>query len=612
MHRSALAPAALMAALILSVTSSAQVLNPSVLVVLPPQQNSTGVYFGTNQPSPLHILPGTEVFLRDASDSVHQLTNVSSAGDTVLDYAVSDDGTLLAYTTAQTQGVHVLTTATGKIANVPTPAACLGGMCPLARLHFSSDSRYLLFNVTGAPSNETPPWGWPIYAVELDTGKAVMLAIGELNNSGQRVVSGAGKVIFDSSNPSSTLAEPQPPINLYSINLDGNDLKQLTDYGTATANSASAASIDTAGAKIAFQVSMPFNVSTTSEVYRSSIDGAEVVSLGPPGSFCSAPSMDASGTQIAFLCGSSDLYLGSTTGFSDPDIVSSFPYSAIGNLVIDESTNELLFTSGPTDPFRLGELGAVFGIELATGELDKVQFERHISDVENADLASDLSPVPGGVITVEGSNLRSNSFIQATTTPLPETLATATLLVNGKEAPIFSVGPWDLTAQLPWNVPAGTASFQLLFADGEKSQLLEEKVALNSPWLEGFGASNNFGCQAAAYHSGTTELADQANPAKIGETVDLITSGLGPTNPAAPTGVPTPSSPAFPITGKLNVYLNSTLSVLKSAALDPNTFGKYKVSVVVPAVTNPEVQVTLQINGEGLTSNACIFYAAVP
>jgi uncharacterized protein (TIGR03437 family) len=612
MSRSALVSAAIAAAFTFGFTCSAQVLNPSSLTILPPQQNSTGVYFGTNQPSALHTLRGTDVFFRDASGVIHQLTTVSSTGDSVLDYGVSDDGSLLAYTTAQTEGVFVLTTATGNIVNIPTPSACPGGMCPLGRLHFSSDNRYLLFNVTQAPSNETPSWGWPLYVVELYTRKQVMLAKGELNESGQRVVSDAGKVIFDSSNPGSTIAEPEPPVNIYTINLDGNDLKQLTDYGTALANVASAASIDKAGSLITFQTEVPFNGSTTSEVYRSGSDGVAPVSLGPPGAFCSDPSLSASGTQIAFLCGSGDLYLGAPFGFADPDIVSSFRYSAIGNLVIDETTNELLFTSGPTDPYRYGELGAVFGIELASGQLDKVQFERHLSDIENADLASALSPVPGGVITVQASNLRSNSFVQATTIPLPDTLATASLLVNGKEAPIFSVGPWSLTAQLPWNVPAGIASFQLLFADGEKSQLIEEKVALNSPWLEGFAATNNFGCQAAAYHHGTTELANQTNPAKIGETIDLITSGLGPTNPAAPTGVPTPSGTVYPITGTLNVYLNSMLSELNSAVLDPSTFGQYRVSVVVPAVTNPEVQATLQLDGEGLTSNSCIFYTTVP
>jgi len=612
MLRFALASTALAAAITLSLSGSAQVLNPSSLVVLPPQQNSTGVYFGTNQPSSLHVLPGTEVFLRDAGQNLRQLTNVSGAGDSVLDYAVSQDGTLLAYTTAQTPAAHVLTIATAKIATIPTPPACLGGSCPLARLHFSSDSKYLFFNVTGAPSNETPPWGWPIYAMELNSGKAHLVAIGELDTSNQRVISDAAKIIFDSSNPYSTLAEPQPPVNLYSINLDGNDLKQLTNFQNVNANEASAASIDAAGAKIAFQVSVPYNQSTTTKIYRASIDGTEVVQLGPPGLLCTSPSMAASGTRIAFLCGSGDLYLGSTTGYDDPDIVASFPYSAIGNLVIDESTNELLFTSGPTDPFRLGELGSVFGIQLASGELDRIQFERHLSDIENTDLASDLAPVPGGIITVEASNIRANTLIQAKSTPLPETLGTATLLVNGKAAPIVSVGPWELTAQLPWNVPAGAASFQLVFADGEKSQSLEEKVALNSPWLEGFAANNNFGCQAAAYHSGTTELANQTNPAKVGETIDLITSGLGPTNPVVPTGIPTPSTPAFPITGALNVYLDSTPSQVKSAVAEPGAFGKYKVSVVVPAVTDPQVQVTLQLNGEGLTSNSCIFYAAVP
>ena len=277
--------------------------------------------------------------------------------------------------------------------------------------------------------------------------------------------------------------------------------------------------------------------------------------------------------------------------------------------MLDEAADELLFSAGPTSPFRLGELDAVFGIELANRALDRVQFERHMTEVDNADVGSFMSPVPGGVVTIEASNIRSNSLIQAGTSPLPETLGTASLLVNGKPAPIFSVSPWEMIAQVPWDVPAGTTSFQLVFSGGEKSQLLEEEVALNSPWLEGSAANNNFGCQAAAYHAGTTQLADEAHPVKVGDAVDLVASGLGMTNPVGPTGVATPTSPAFPITGKLAVYLNSINSEVKSAVLAPGTFGRYKVSVVVPAISNPQVQITLQLNGGSLTSNSCIFYA---
>jgi uncharacterized protein (TIGR03437 family) len=280
--------------------------------------------------------------------------------------------------------------------------------------------------------------------------------------------------------------------------------------------------------------------------------------------------------------------------------------------VLDETLGEVIFASGPpVTSNRYGELGAVFGIDLTSAQIDKVQFQRHLSEIDNTDLGSSLAPVPGGVITVEASNIRSKTFVQANNTPLPELLATASLYVNGKRVPIFSVGPWELTAQLPWGTTAGDTAFQIKFADGETTQVLHQVVAPISPWLEGFAANNNFGCEAAAYHAGTTQLADQAHPAMIGEAIDLITSGLGPTTPVAADGVPTPASPAYPITNSLGVYLSSILSEVKFAQLDAGTFGKYRVRVVVPAVTYPEVQVSMEMGGT-LNSNSCIFFVSVP
>jgi uncharacterized protein (TIGR03437 family) len=602
-------PPAVAVGLLLSLPCPGQVLNPSSLIVLPPQQNSSGVYFATNHPSGNHELPGAEVFLRDASGILHQLTTVSSGGDSVADYAISDDGSHLAYTTSRAQGVFIATTANGHIQHLPNPSGTDGGGIP-ARLHFTADGKSLVFNETFAPSNETPSWGWPIFSATLATGKTTLLTRGELNNSGQRVISDDGVILFESADPHSTIAEPQPPVNLYTIHLDGTDLKQLSTYAEgADSNVASAGSIDKAGSKIVYQLGIPYNFPLAGAVYRANGDGTGAVPLSASSQSCYSPTLSADGALVAFVCDTGSIFLASGSGAPDAKALSSFAYSSIDHLVLDETSNEVLFSSGPTSAFRLGELDAVFGIGLADRALDRVQFERFLMEVDNADLASYLSPVPGGIVTVQASNIRSNSFIQASNTPLPETLGTASLLVNGKPAPIFSVSPWEMSAQLPWDVPAGTSSFQLLFSDGAKSQLLEEKVALNSPWLEGFAANNNFGCQAAAYHAGTTQLADEAHPAKIGETVDLITSGLGLTNPLGPTGIATPTSPAYPITGKLTVYLNSTTSEVKSAALAPGTFGRYKVSVVVPTVSNPQVQITLQLNGGSLTSNSCIFYA---
>jgi uncharacterized protein (TIGR03437 family) len=596
---------------------AAQVFNPSQITLLPPQQGALGVYFASSQPSPSQTLTGADVFLRDGGGVLHRLTTVANQSDSIRDFAISDDGSLLAYVTMQHAGISILRTGDGHVDSVSFHSACSSG-CPLAHFHFTHDAKYLLFNVTSAPSNESPSWAWPLYAVRLADGYAVMLASGELGASGQHVISDAGKVIFTSANPASTLAEPQPPVNVYTVYVDKTVLKQLTNFGAASPNVAQAASIDSNGSMITFEAGTAFSSQGLSAVYRAKSDGTEVESLGAPAQSCISPTLSEDGEQIAFVCDGGKLYFAKARGPANVEALTPFPYSLLDHPVIDELANEVFFTSGPTDPFRFGEIGAIFGIHLGSRQLDKVQFPRHLSAVEDADNGSVLYPIPGGVIDIEATNLRSNSLIQANYWPLPDLLAGATLYVNGKKAPILSISPWDIFAQVPWGTPVGKTSFQVKLQDGnetDETQVLEEQTAADSPLVEGFAAANNFGCQAAAYHSGTNQLADQAHPANIGETVDIITSGLGVTTPIPPDGVLTPAAPAYRLAGPLTVYLGSGSlflpSVLKFAGLQPGTFGKYRVSVVVPAVNSSEVQIGLEIHGT-LNDGQCIFFANVP
>ena len=61
----------------------------------------------------------------------------------------------------------------------------------------------------------------------------------------------------------------------------------------------------------------------------------------------------------------------------------------------------------------------------------------------------------GSVFALFGTDLASKEAL-AQVVPLPTTLLTTKVTVNGEAVPLFYVSPTQIDAQLPWDVPGGT------------------------------------------------------------------------------------------------------------------------------------------------------------
>src|SRR5271163_2248492 len=110
--------------LLFALPGSAQVLNPSQITLLPPQQSRLGVYFASSQPTAYETLAGADVFTR--GEGLHRLTTVADKSDSITGFAISDDGSLLAYTTAKESSISILHTDSGQVDLLPFQSPCFG------------------------------------------------------------------------------------------------------------------------------------------------------------------------------------------------------------------------------------------------------------------------------------------------------------------------------------------------------------------------------------------------------------------------------------------------------------------------------------------------------
>jgi uncharacterized protein (TIGR03437 family) len=186
-------------------------------------------------------------------------------------------------------------------------------------------------------------------------------------------------------------------------------------------------------------------------------------------------------------------------------------------------------------------------------------------------------------------NLAADELTQAKGFPLPTSLNEVSLLVNGQAAPLVASTPWQINAQLPQTVAAGTVAFQIGYAGGVRLPAVSVAVQSSSPenfffpFMRGLlGAVLGYS-QAAAFHAGTGVAADLDHPAAAGEILEIYGLGLGVTNPMVQAGVASPASPPARALETPRLQIGGKDAVVVFAGLEPGLAGVYQVNAIVPA-----------------------------
>jgi uncharacterized protein (TIGR03437 family) len=215
----------------------------------------------------------------------------------------------------------------------------------------------------------------------------------------------------------------------------------------------------------------------------------------------------------------------------------------------------------------------------------------------NADFLPGTTPA-GSVFSIFGSDL-ATKVGQATNTPLPDTLLTTSVSVNGAEAaPLFYVSPEQVNAQMPEDIKPGLATV-FLKNGSSTSNAVAVIVPPVSPEIIVYG--NNLAVATFLNYSVVTA----SNPAHIGDTVVIWFLGGGPVNPSGKltTGAVSPAG-LSPVTGAYTITVGGVeVTNISYVGLTPGSIGLYQASFAVPAgVPTGSEKVVLTISGQA--SNA--------
>jgi uncharacterized protein (TIGR03437 family) len=215
--------------------------------------------------------------------------------------------------------------------------------------------------------------------------------------------------------------------------------------------------------------------------------------------------------------------------------------------------------------------------------------------VNLASYAPDETPA-GSLFSIFGADL-ATGVGQATKIPLPTTILTTTVTVNGEPAPLFYVSDGQINAQMPEDIKPGVATVIVKSGSATSNAVAVIVPATGTPGIIVYGTNR------AVVVNQDQSINSPTAPAKVGDTVVSYFTGGGPVNPAGPlvTGAPAPAG-LSPLSGTNTVKVGGVDATVNYIGLTPGSIGLYQVNFVVPKVAAGDRTLVITIAGQN--SNA--------
>ncbi len=182
---------------------------------------------------------------------------------------------------------------------------------------------------------------------------------------------------------------------------------------------------------------------------------------------------------------------------------------------------------------------------------------------------------PGSLASIAGTNLATSTPPQAAT-PLPTSLAEATVSVNGTNAPILYASPTLVNFQVPWETSVGNASVTVTVA-GVTSNTVTVPVTATAPGIFYFSSG------AAIAQNRDYSLNTAANPAHAGSFIIAYLTGSGPVSPSLKNGAATPSTGLTQTTSQPTVTIGGLPAPVLFSGLTPGLIPLWQLDITVPA-----------------------------
>ncbi len=195
---------------------------------------------------------------------------------------------------------------------------------------------------------------------------------------------------------------------------------------------------------------------------------------------------------------------------------------------------------------------------------------------------------PGEIISIYGQNLaKYQSDLSGTSDlkSLPNGLNGVAVTIGGKAAPLYFVSPFQINAQVPFDVALGTQPVVVTNSNGT-STVSNITVVQAAPAIY-FDLNTNAG---AILKNSDYSLVNSSNPATANDILLIYLTGLGQTTTALQTGS---LGSMIYATGPVSVTIGGQNAPVIYSVSSPGFAGLYQIAVRVPAGVTGTVPVVV-------------------
>lgn len=241
----------------------------------------------------------------------------------------------------------------------------------------------------------------------------------------------------------------------------------------------------------------------------------------------------------------------------------------------------------------LPSLNRSFTVSTATAA-EGIQLPALLTDgvVEAAGFTPRRPLAPGGFISLFGSRFSTQNHF-ASQIPLERELGGVRVKIGNLDAPLHFVGQGQINAQVPLEFQPGANVSIVVNASG---RFTAPQTYLVAPAMPGIFV----GSTGAAVLDGQSRPVTPENPARIGDVLQIFSTGLGATDPPVATGA---AGVASTVTNPVTVAIGGVDAPVVYQGLAPGFVALYQVNITIPAEVTPGDAVPLVISQNGVESN---------
>ena len=206
--------------------------------------------------------------------------------------------------------------------------------------------------------------------------------------------------------------------------------------------------------------------------------------------------------------------------------------------------------------------------------------------VNNGTFAQGEPLAQGDISAVFGDQFTLGALAYPSGLPLPTTINGTQVFVNNTAAPLFFISDRQIDFQVPFEIPAGNATVQIV-RNGQQGNKISVTIAARTPRF----LLVNGGPYPLLLNSATppAETGISGHPANAGDVVVAYVIGLGQTNPVLQTGAAAPSGNNLALVDNVQVcfgqqtpFSKSTCIAPQFAGAAPGFVGLYQINFAVP------------------------------